>query len=177
MLESRRCVSGSPCFERAQWSHFQRSTVQQNPDACRRPCHIWDSHSYAPHRKYLVRTRTDRVWFVMDKVALTNVFPRILHPPGQYHSTNAPHSYSFTWPCYQKDEREKPGNLETKKCCFENLGAVGGSVQSYFFLRLTCYTFFSFSAFVTDHQLEGNGVTFLDFKLSPCSICNMFSFG
>jgi hypothetical protein len=81
MLELRRWLSGNPCFERAQWSHFQGSTVQWNPDACRRPCHVWDSHPYAPRREYLVRTRADPVWFVMDKATLTYVFLRVFHSP------------------------------------------------------------------------------------------------
>ena len=85
--------------------------------------------------------------------------PSLSFPHCQYHSTNAPHAYLFTCFCYQKDEREKPGNLETNKCCFEKLGSVGRRVQPYFSSGSRITPSFPSLFFVTDHQSEENGVT------------------
>ena len=82
----KNCVTewvAATCFESAQWSHFQGSTVHWSPDVSRRPWLVLGSHSSAPHHEYLVRTRANPVWFVVDKVALAYVFLRVLHffPP------------------------------------------------------------------------------------------------
>jgi hypothetical protein len=49
------------------------------------------------------------VGFVVDKVGLESGFCQYFCFPNQYHSTNAPHSYSSTYS--SEGKRAKPGNI------------------------------------------------------------------
>jgi hypothetical protein len=66
------------------------------------------SHGFDP--------RWVRLRYVMDKVALGQVFLRVLgFLLCQPHSTNAPTPSLFKFCCYQKDKRALPGNLPIGK--------------------------------------------------------------
>jgi hypothetical protein len=53
----------------------------------------------------------------------TSVFPR------HYHSSNAACSSLFTYCCYQKEKRAKPGNIPKSRYFFLNLGALAGKAK------------------------------------------------
>jgi hypothetical protein len=58
-------------------------------------CVFWDMQTVADFspRRFRFDHRPVHVRFVMDKVALRQVFPQYFRFPCQYHSTNAPHSF------------------------------------------------------------------------------------
>jgi len=94
------------------------------------------------------------VKFVVDRMTLGPGFLRVLRmSPCQYLSTRALYVPSSTCCCYQKDKREKPGNLP--KCSFGNLGALDGKILSLLsFKVLKVAPLVSAQINSTDKQLE-----------------------
>ena len=109
--------------------------------------------------------RPIRVRFVLNGVALWQVFLPVLWFSRQYHSTNTPHSPSSTCCSYQKDKRAQPGNLQ-KQCCFVNRKTLGRK-------NLSLYSFCYWLLFFAKYSfLRG-----LDLNLSINSTCNTVSGG
>jgi hypothetical protein len=93
---------------------FKGRLSNENPDCRTRPCLVLGSHSSGPHRKYLFRKRADSLWFVVDKLALAHVFPRVLHLSPQsvsFHQCSAIILiYMFLLSEGRKEEAWEPAN-------------------------------------------------------------------
>jgi hypothetical protein len=70
-------------------------------------------------RSLTAEARVRNVRFVVNKVALEQVFPDCL---GFDHSTNAPYASSYKCSSYQKGKRVKPGDLPKSNALSENGG-------------------------------------------------------
>lgn len=86
---------------------------------------------------------------LVDKVALGQIFFRVICFPSLYHSSNALYWSSSCRFCYQEDKRAKRGNLQIKHWSFGNMSTVN---KSTFFQSSNTYRFLHKSPWMLSHS-------------------------